>query len=167
MRRTLCLLLAMLMVLLTACGGAEEEAGRLLADALTEAADELLTSDDSANEAADWAPAYGGYYYDVENVVLYLAAYGELPPNYITKDEARDLGWQGGSVEDYLDGAAEGQLPEAKSRTYTECDIDTDGYGSRGSRRLVFSSDGLFFYTRDHYEHFDEVYVTEDYEVIW
>ena len=176
MRKTLCLLLAGLMLLLTACGGTEEEAGRLLADALTEAADELLTSDDSANEAADWAPAYGGYYYDVENVVLYLTAYGELPPNYITKDEARDLGWQGGSVEDYLDGAAiggdrfgnyEGQLPEARGRTYTECDIDTDGYGSRGSRRLVFSSDGLFFYTHDHYEHFDEVYVTEDYEVIW
>ena len=176
MRKTLCLLLAMLMLLLTACGGAEDEAGRLLADALTEAADSLLTSDDSPEQDEDWAPEYGGYYYDVENVVLYLTAYGELPPNYITKDEARDLGWQGGSVEDYLDGAAiggdrfgnyEGQLPEARGRTYTECDIDTDGYGSRGSRRLVFSSDGLFFYTHDHYEHFDEVYVTEDYEVTW
>ena len=164
-------------LVLTACGGAEDEAGRLLADALTEAADELLSPEDNTNEdAAGWAPEYGGYYYDVENVVLYLVAYGELPPNYITKDEARDLGWQGGSVEDYLDGAAiggdrfgnyEGQLPEAKGRTYTECDIDTDGYGSRGSRRLVFSNDGLFFYTHDHYEHFDEVYVTEDYEVIW
>ncbi len=177
MKRTLCLLLAVLMLLLTACGGAEDEAGRLLADALTEA-DSLLTSDDSAkqNDAQDWAPEYGGYYYDVENVVLYLMAYGELPPNYITKDEARDLGWQGGSVEDYLDGAAiggdrfgnyEGLLPEAKGRSYTECDIDTDSYGSRGSRRLVFSNDGLFFYTHDHYEHFDEVYVTEDYEVTW
>ena len=176
MKRTLCLLLAMLMLLLTACGGAEDEAGRLLADALTEAADSLFTAEGSAKQDDDWAPEYGGYYYDVENVVLYLVAYGELPPNYITKDEARDLGWQGGSVEDYLDGAAiggdrfgnyEGQLPEARGRTYTECDIDTDGYGSRGSRRLVFSSDGLFFYTHDHYEHFDEVYVTEDYEVIW
>ena len=176
MRKTLCLLLAMLMLLLTACGGAEDEAGRLLADALTEAADSLLTSDDSPEQDEDWAPEYGGYYYDVENVVLYLTAYGELPPNYITKDEARDLGWQGGSVEDYLDGAAiggdrfgnyEGLLPEAKGRSYTECDIDTDSYGSRGSRRLVFSNDGLFFYTHDHYEHFDEVYVTEDYEVIW
>ena len=109
MRKTLCLLLAGLMLLLTACGGAEEEAGRLLADALTEAADSLFTSEDSvSDDADDWAPAYGGYYYDVENVVLYLTAYGELPPNYITKDEARDLGWQGGSVEDYLDGAAIG-----------------------------------------------------------
>ena len=69
-----------------------------------------------------------GYYYDLENVVLYLDAYEELPPNYITKSEARDLGWQGGSVERYMDGAAiggdrygnrEGLLPKASGRTYT------------------------------------------------
>ena len=108
--------------------------------------------------------------------MLYLELYDELPDNYITKSEARKLGWEGGSVEDYRDGAAiggdrfgnrEGLLPEAPGRTYTECDIDTDGYGSRGARRLVFSSDGLYFYSSDHYEHFDEVTVTEDYEVIW
>ena len=121
-------------------------------------------------------PEYGEYYYDLENVVLYLELYDELPDNYITKSEARDLGWEGGSVEDYRDGAAiggdrfgnrEGLLPEAPGRTYTECDIDTDGFGSRGTRRLVFSSDGLYFYSSDHYAHFDEVTVTEDYEVIW
>ncbi len=168
MRRYMCLLLATLMLLLAGCG------------ALEEAADELAgpsrTDGNSTADAGDWAPEYGGYYYDVKNVVLYLTAYDELPPNYITKDEARDLGWSGGSVEKYLDGAAiggdrfgnyEGQLPEAKGRTYTECDIDTDGYGSRGSRRLVFSNDGLFFYSKDHYEHFDQVYVTADYEVTW
>lgn len=41
------------------------------------------------------APDQEGYYYDLENVVLYLSAYGELPPNYITKAEARELGWEG------------------------------------------------------------------------
>lgn len=130
---------------------------------------------DIAAAAAD-LPEYGKYYYDVESVVLYLDAYGELPPNYITKSEARDLGWEGGSVERYQDGAAiggdrfsnrEGLLPEAKGRSYTECDIDTDGYGSRGARRLIFSSDGLYFYTSDHYESFTELTVTDDYEVIW
>lgn len=137
--------------------------------------EEIVTPDtagpetvDTAGEEKVWAPEYGGYYYDVENVVLYLEAYGELPPNYITKDEARELGWSGGSVEDYRDGAAiggdrfgnyEGLLPEAEGRIYTECDIDTDGYGSRGSRRLVFSNDGLYFYTSDHYESFREVTV--------
>lgn len=143
----------------------------------TEAEVEETKPTEAESEALpDWLPVEGEYYYDVENVVLYLVLYGELPPNYITKDEARELGWEGGSVEDYLSGAAiggdrfsnrEGILPEKRGREYTECDIDTDGYYSRGSRRLVFSNDGLYFYTRDHYETFSEVEVTEDYEVIW
>lgn len=121
-------------------------------------------------------PTYGNNYYDVVNVVLYLEAYGELPPNYITKSEAQALGWEGGSVEKYKEGAAiggdyfgnrEGLLPAADGRKYTECDIDTHGYSSRGSRRLVFSNDGLYFYTSNHYESFSEVTVTENYEVIW
>ena len=120
-------------------------------------------------------PTYGAYYYDLTNVVLYIELYDELPPNYITKAQARELGWEGGSVENYKAGAAiggdyfgnyEGLLPEANGRSYTECDIDTNGYSSRGSRRLVFSNDGLYFYTSDHYESFSEVTVTEDYEVI-
>lgn len=121
-------------------------------------------------------PEEGEYYYDLENVVLYLELYDELPPNYITKDEARSLGWEGGSVEEYKEGAAIGGdifgnreelLPSKKGRVYIECDIDTDGYYSRGSRRLVFSDDGLYFYTSDHYETFSEVTVTDEYEVIW
>ena len=120
-------------------------------------------------------PIQGEYYYDLTNVVLYIELYDELPPNYITKAEAKKLGWEGGSVEKYKDGAAiggdhfgnyEGLLPEASGRSYTECDIDTNGYNSRGSRRLVFSNDGLYFYSSDHYESFSEVTVTEDYEVI-
>ena len=141
--------------------------------------DGLSEPDMSASPGADVItdlPAYGSYYYDLENVVLYLEVYDELPPNYITKSEARKLGWEGGSVEKYKEGAAiggdsfgnrEGLLPEADGRSYTECDIDTDGYDSRGSRRLVFSNDGLYFYTSDHYETFSEVTVTEDYEVVW
>lgn len=124
----------------------------------------------------DNLPTYGNNYYDVVNVVLYLEVYNELPPNYITKSEAQALGWEGGSVEKYKEGAAiggdtfgnrEGLLPAADGRKYTECDIDTHGYSSRGSRRLVFSNDGLYFYTSNHYESFSEVTVTENYEVIW
>ena len=128
------------------------------------------------NEINATLPAYGNNYYDLVNVVLYLEIYDELPPNYITKNEARNLGWEGGSVENYRAGAAiggdtfgnrEGLLPQASGRSYTECDIDTHGYSSRGSRRLVFSNDGLYFYTSDHYESFSQVTVTADYEVIW
>ena len=148
-------------------------------DDSTQTPDDPTDAPDDPTEASGGdrdAPEYGAYFYDVENVVLYLEAYGELPPNYITKNEARSLGWEGGSVEDYRDGAAiggdrfgnyEGLLPEAPGRTWTECDIDTHGYPSRGSRRLVFSSDGLYYYTSDHYESFTEVRVTENGEVVW
>ena len=104
-----------------------------------------------------------GWYYSAEDVALYLVTYGELPSNFITKNEARDLGWEGGSVEKYLEGAAiggdkfgnrEGILPKADGRQYYECDIDTDGQNSRGARRLVYSNDGLIYYTEDHYESF-------------
>ena len=139
-----------------------------------EQATELV--DPGEDLAKDNLPEYGEYYYDLENVVLYLEIYDELPPNYITKNQAQDLGWEGGSVEKYKEGAAiggdtfgnrEGLLPKAAGRSYTECDIDTKGYSSRGSRRLVFSNDGLYFYTSDHYETFAEVTVTEEYEVVW
>jgi hypothetical protein len=118
-------------------------------------------------ELPDWLPEEGEYYYDVENVVLYLYLYEELPDNYITKSEARKLGWEGGSVEKYQGGAAiggdrfgnrEGLLPEAEGRDYTECDIDTLGAKSRGAKRIVFSDDGLIYYTDDHYESFELLY---------
>ena len=118
----------------------------------------------------------GTAYYDPDNVVLYLYYFGELPPNFITKDEARNLGWSGGSVERYLEGAAiggdrfsnrEGTLPKASGRTYTECDLYTYGMDSRGAFRLVFSNDGLYFYTDDHYESFTELVVTEEGTVVW
>ena len=165
------LLLSLLLpAVLTGCGQGVGVIGG--ADGPTQ----VLVSDNAENAPGADLPVYGEYYYDVENVVLYLTLYDELPDNYITKSEARELGWRGGSVEDVLPGAAiggdrfgnrEGLLPEAAGRSYTECDIDTDGYGSRGARRLVYSSDGLYFYSTDHYESFAEVTVTEDWEVIW
>ena len=111
----------------------------------------------------------------MENVVLYLITYNRLPPNYITKKEARALGWEGGSVEAFQEGAAiggdrfgnrEGLLPQKDGRTYTECDLDTNGAKSRGAKRLVFSNDDLYFYTEDHYETFDQVEIDENNQVI-
>ena len=185
--RILALLLAVLLLLgLTGCG---EEVIDLTEDVfsepessetavLEETPDEpgLPDTPEADPDTSDSAVTEGEYYYDLEHVVLYLDRYGVLPDNYITKDEARELGWEGGSVENYLDGAAiggdrfgnrEGLLPEAEGRSYTECDIDTDGRSSRGAKRLVFSNDGLYFYTEDHYETFDELYVTETQEVAW
>lgn len=111
-----------------------------------------------------------GWYYSAEDVGLYLYWFGYLPSNFITKNEARELGWDGGSVEDYAPGYAiggdkfgnrEGLLPKAEGRQYYECDIDTDGADSRGAKRIVYSNDGLIYYTEDHYESFVLLYGEE------
>ena len=107
-----------------------------------------------------------GSYTSKEDVVKYLRLYGHLPSNFITKKEAQAAGWSGGSLEKILPGKCiggdrfgnyEGLLPKAKGRTWTECDIDTLGKNSRGAKRLVFSNDGLIYYTDDHYDSFTEV----------
>lgn len=106
-------------------------------------------------------------YDTAQEVVDYLHLYDELPPNYITKEEAEELGWdasEGNLWEvapdksiggDYF-GNFEGQLPEEAGRDYHEADINYDG-GYRGAERLVFSDDGLYFYTEDHYESFEKL----------
>ena len=59
-------------------------------------------------------------------------------------------------------GNYEGILPEGD---YKECDIDTHNYKNRGSRRLIYSDEGEYYYTKDHYESFSEVTVDENYKV--
>lgn len=108
-----------------------------------------------------------GSYYSKKDVALYIHTYGHLPGNFITKKEAEALGWTGGSVERYAKGKAiggdsfgnyEGKLPKKNGRKYYECDIDTKGAKSRGAKRIIFSNDGLIFYTDDHYENFEQLY---------
>lgn len=95
------------------------------------------------------------------------AAEIELSANFITKKQARELGRQGGGLQDFAPGCSiggdrfgnyEGLLPQAEGRFYTECDIDTCGAPSRGAKRIVFSNDGLIFYTDDHYQSFIKLY---------
>ncbi len=108
-----------------------------------------------------------GTYDSAKDVALYIHTYNKLPPNYITKKEAKAFGWNGGSLEEYAPGKCiggdyygnyEGQLPKKKGRRYTECDIGTLGKSSRGSKRIVFSNDGLIYYTKDHYKTFTLMY---------
>ena len=119
---------------------------------------------DCAEEAV---PDEDGSYTTKEDVALYIHIYGHLPQNFMTKKEAQKLGWEGGSLEKFAPGMCiggdkfgnyEGLLPEAPGRTWTECDIDTLGAKSRGAKRIVFSNDGLIYYTDDHYESFELLY---------
>ena len=111
-----------------------------------------------------------GTYSSRDDVALYIHTYGHLPGNFITKKEARELGWSGGSVEDYAPGKSiggdhfgnyEGLLPEKSGRSYTECDIDTLGSSGRGAKRIIFSNDGLIYYTDGHYASFTLLYGEE------
>ena len=49
------------------------------------------------------------------------------------------------------------RLPDARGRQWYECDVNYAG-GHRGAERLLFSSDGLIYYTGDHYESYAQIY---------
>lgn len=112
-----------------------------------------------------------GEYTSKDEVAAYLNEFGHLPENYITKKEAQKLGWESreGNLDEVAPGKSiggdyfgnyEGTLPEEKGRKYYECDIDFDG-SYRGAKRIIYSSDGLIYYTEDHYETFELLYGEE------
>ena len=109
-----------------------------------------------------------GTYSSRDEVAEYLHRYGHLPSNYLTKKEAQDLGWvankgnlwevaPGMSIGGDRFGNREGLLPKSSGRTYYECDIDFDG-SYRNAKRIIYSNDGLIYYTEDHYESFQLLY---------
>ena len=109
-----------------------------------------------------------GEYTSKEEVAEYIHLFGHLPDNYITKREAEDLGWvsskgnlwkvaPGKSIGGSRFGNYEGLLPDKKGRKYYECDIDFDG-SYRGPERIIYSNDGLIYYTADHYKTFEQLY---------
>ena len=85
-----------------------------------------------------------------QDIADYIFAHGTLPDNFLTKNEARQLGWD--SSQNY-----EGLLPDASGRKWYEADANyTDG--PRGAERILYSSDGLVYYTNDHYQTFTEMH---------
>ena len=105
---------------------------------------------------------------DPQQIVNYLSIYGELPENFITKDEAKALGWDsrynyvgevapGMSIGGEYFGNYEGLLPRKKGRKWYECDANYRGK-KRGPERVLYSSDGLYYYTDDHYQTFTEMF---------
>ena len=145
---------------------AEEESK---AEEQTEAQIESQTQTET--EQAQMEIDEDGHYISKEEVALYLHTYGKLPSNFITKKEAEELGWKkkdgeagqlhvvapGMSIGGSSFGNYEGLLPEEKGRKYYECDINYVK-GNRGAERIVYSNDGLIFYTGDHYESFEQLY---------
>ncbi len=126
-----------------------------------------FAAEEPAAEPAGTTLDENGSYTTKEDLALYIHTFGHLPPNFITKKDAEKAGWSGGSLEKVLPGMCiggdrfgnyEGLLPKAKGRSWTECDVNTLGAKSRGAERIVFSNDGLIFYTADHYDSFEQLY---------
>lgn len=160
-------LLALLLVfsVLSGCGGAAPDVPSCTAAPATDA-----VSPGESDKSSPAALDEGGEYTSAEDVALYLHLYAHLPQNFITKKDASALGWNGGGLDDYADGKCiggdrfgnyEGLLPDAPGREYHECDIDTLHAASRGAKRIVYSNDGLIYYTEDHYESFILLYGEE------
>lgn len=126
------------------------------------------TIQSSETESAEPEIAEDGEYTTKEEVALYIHEFGHLPGNYITKNHAKKMGWdsRAGNLDEVAPGKSiggssfgnyEGQLPDAKNRKYYECDLNYEG-GYRGSERIIYSNDGLIFYTGDHYKTFEQLY---------
>ena len=135
-----------------------------------QAAQDATSDDGSSTVAPTRGPTVeeDGWYTSKEEVALYIHTFGHLPDNFISKTKARDRGWVAseGNLDEVCPGMSiggsryyddDGQLPYRSKRRWTECDINYEG-GYRGAERIVFSNDGLIFYTDDHYETFEQLY---------
>lgn len=128
-------------------------------------------SEDEKNENEDSQKTKlekDGTYTDKDDVIRYIHEYGHLPSNYITKKEARDLGWSdsadnlaevapGKSIGGDEYGNSDKMLPEEEGRVFYECDVNVEP-GERGEEKVIYTNDGQIFYTGDNMETFEQVY---------
>ena len=130
--------------------------------------DSDLNNEENIQNQVETAIDEDGTYTDPYQVAEFIHTYNKLPSNFITKKVAIELGWESekGNLWEVTDkmsiggdkfGNREGLLPKKEDRIYYECDVNYEG-GYRGAERIVFSNDGLIFYTDDHYESFTQLY---------
>jgi len=184
MRKTLVLLFALLSLALTGCAGEfenddyEDPSDTPQEEAPNEDDTDEENGENGENDETDENDGVqvpdverGERYTTPEEVAYYLHLFDELPPNYITKDEAEAKGWvpSEGNLWDVTDQKLiggdrfynrEGRLPSASGRIFFEADVNYEG-GYRGAERLVYSNDGLIYYTDDHYDTFTLKYGDE------
>ena len=148
---------------------ADTSGEKLAEDDVAESSDDRLAEDNGSEPAGTQEDDSAqidedGVYTSRDEVALYPHTYGHLPDNFMTKKEAKKLGWSGGGLDGYADGCSiggdvfgnyEGNLPDGN---YHECDIDTMHKSKRGAKRIVYSDDGRIYYTEDHYDTFEQLY---------
>ena len=180
MRKILALLLSLLLVVsvIAGCGSSNKtsnEGSTKVSASVSNDSKKLTTQNTTnANSSANVKSNSGklkiseqATYTDKEYVAAYINEFAKLPHNYITKNQAKKLGWQtkgtldkvapGKSIGGDRYGNYEGLLPKKNGRVWTECDIDYVK-GKRNAKRIVFSNDGLIYYTGDHYKTFTKLY---------
>ncbi|MGN7455482.1 ribonuclease domain-containing protein [Paenibacillus pasadenensis] len=137
-------------------------AGCLLLLAVLLAAGCALRTEDAARGGSGADGADNSF----ATIIGHLREHGELPEHFLTKAEARKRGWNAKScnLADVLPGASiggdrfqnrEGLLPAKSGRIWREADAEYES-GCRNAKRVVYSNDGLYYVTEDHYKSFRE-----------
>ena len=179
MKKILAFLCSLLLVMsvIVGCGGDKKEAkpsapAKVTAQVETKAqatqsTKKVAAQDNYKANRQKISISESGAYTDKVRVAAYINQFAKLPHNYITKGEAKKLGWQtkgtldkvapGKSIGGDKFGNYEKILPVKKGRVYRECDIDYKK-GNRNAKRIVYSNDGLIYYTGDHYKTFTKLY---------
>ena len=140
--------------------------------ASTDADDEDIVKSSSSVSAQSIYEAVqeSGKYTTRDSVAAYLCKFDKLPTNYVTQNEGKSLyesrkgktfdKWNfnpwttiGVMIGGDKFGNSEGILPKG---TYHEADVDYSAK-NRGTKRLVYQSDCVIYYTADHYESFDKL----------
>ncbi|MDR6487418.1 hypothetical protein J2799_001923 [Chryseobacterium vietnamense] len=99
-----------------------------------------------------------------KTVISYVKQNHKLPDYYITKNEARKLGWNPskGNLCDVLPGKAIGgdhfgnrerRLPDGEK--YFEADINYH-CGGRNADRIIYTQNGDVYLTKNHYKSFEK-----------
>lgn len=133
---------------------------------------QIETSSSIALKSIYEAVEESGLYTTKDSVAAYLCKFDKLPGNYVGKNEGKSLyesktgktfeKWNfnpwttisvmiGGDVFENR----EGLLPNG---SYHEADVDYSAK-NRGTKRLIYQSDCVIYYTADHYESFDKLEV--------
>ena len=126
-----------------------------------------LVYEEPEEKAKEKETKVSGPIIEPQDIADYIFEHGELPDNFITKKEAQKLGWDsswnyvsdvapGKSIGGDRFGNYEGLLPTKKGRQWYEADCYYTK-GKRNAPRILYSNDGLVYYTDDHYESFTKM----------
>ena len=145
--------------------------------------DEDLKSSSSAESSSETVKSIyeavdeSGLYTTKDSVAAYLCKFDKLPANYVGKSEGKKLyesktgntfdKWNfnpwttigvmiGGDNFDNLAPNPENFHETLPEGSYREADVDYSG-ANRGTKRLVYQSDCVIYYTADHYENFTKL----------